>query len=204
MWEGKIILELMGLWVAYSDNQSDRSIKSFAKWLNNKVNPQEGLDATDMHAKKMELGEVFGRLVNFIELWAKLAFKDLPIRHFEDYGILTGAKYMHNPSKNELANIILDQKSTVFEIIKRLRRDGLLEEEVEKEDKRMRRVKLTNYGNEVLEKAQQQAAKVADLLIGDLSDAEVIWILEKFKELDKFHTAKYEKGGFEEIDDLLE
>ncbi|MEM9340287.1 MAG: MarR family winged helix-turn-helix transcriptional regulator [Bacteroidota bacterium] len=204
MREGRIIQELIGLWVEYAESRPDQSIKSFAKWLNNKMNPAEEPDTSDMPAKKMELGKVFGRLINFTELWAKLAFKDLPIRHFEDYGILNGVKYMPNPSKNELANLLLDQKSTAFEIMKRLQRDGLLEEEVEKADKRMKRVRLTKYGDEVLQQAQQQASKVSDLLMGDLNDKEVVGILEKFKELDKFHSAKYDQGNFDSIDDLLD
>jgi len=203
MKERKIIQELVGEWVTFAEARPEPNLKSFSKWLYERHNPSQTVDTSNMQAKKMELGELFGRLINFTELWVRLAFKDLPIRHFEDYGILNAAKHHPNPSKNDLANILLDQKSTAFEIIKRLIRDGLLWEEIEREDKRMRRVRLTPYGEEVFEQASIQARKVANLIMGDLSDSEVLAILEKFRELDRFHKAKYEKGGFVEIDDLL-
>ena len=151
----------------------------------------------------MELGYVFGRMINFTEMWGKLAFKDLPIKQFEDFGILTEVRYKGNPSKNEVASLLLNEKSTAFEIIKRLIRDGMLTEEPDPDDKRIRRIKLTKYGQEVQQQAEQQAAKVSNLLVGDSQDEEILSLLSKFRELDRFHTANYEKGGYESIDDLL-
>jgi len=204
MKEGEAIKDLFSHWVAYSDKRSNYSIKDFSKWLYTKLNPIEETDTRNMREKKMELGHMFGRLSNFAQLWGKLAFKDLPIRHFEDFGVLSGVKYMDAPSKNEIVNLLLNEKSTAFEIIKRLVRDGLLMEEIGKEDKRIRTVKLTPYGEEIFKIAELQTAKVSQLLMGDSSDEEILELLEKLKELNRFHTNKYEKGGFDTIEDVLD
>ena len=68
----------------------------------------------------------------------------------------------------------------------------------------MKRVKLTELGEQVLLKAQQQAGKVSQLLMGDSTDKEILFFLEKFKELDRFHTDRYNQGGFQSIDDVLD
>ena len=203
MSESEIIQELINYWVDYSKKRSDHSLEGFSKWLSNELNPLRTENVEDFRAKKMQLGRVFGRLSNFSQMWGKLAFKDLPIKQFEDYGILAEVKYRVNPSKNEIANLLLNEKSTAFEIIKRLIREGLLTEELDKRDKRIRRIKLTKLGSDIFDKAQIQASKVSEMLMGDSSEEEVDIILQKFKDLDKFHTSLYEKGDYKTVDDLL-
>ena len=203
MSESEIIQELIEHWVTYSKTRSDHSIASFSKWLATRINPEKKSDVADLNFKRMELGRVFGRLSNFSQMWGKLAFKDLPIKQFEDFGILIEVKYRVNPSKNEVANLLLNEKSTAFEIIKRLIREGLLEEKLDEKDKRIRRISLTPAGEKVVAKAEIQAGKVSQLLMGDSSEEEIDFLLNKFSELDKFHTSMYEKGDYEDVDDLL-
>lgn len=202
MSESEIIKELINHWITYSKKRSDHSLEAFSKWLYNELHPVEKSHLEDLRAKKEQLGQVFGRLINFAEMWGKLAFKDLPIKQFEDFGILMEVKFRENPSKNEIANLLLNEKSTAFEIIKRLIRDGLLKEEIDNNDKRIRRIRLTEKGILITEQAQIQAAKVANMLMGDSSEEEIDLMLKKFTELDRFHTSIYEKGGYRSIDDL--
>jgi len=203
MSEGESIHELIGHWVEYSEKRPTPSIEGFSSWLKNRVATPKEAGETNLNQKKMYLGRVFGRIINFTELWGKLAFKDLPIKQFEDFGILTEVKYRINPSKNEVANLLLNEKSTAFEIIKRLIRDKLLKEEVDRKDKRIRRIKLTKYGKEVLERAEIQAGKVSEILMGDSTEEEIDAMINKFEELDRFHTNLYEKVDYKSIDDLL-
>ena len=207
MSEGKAIHELVGYWLEYAEKRSDSSLLAFSKWLQNRLKPinaDQNKMETNIENVRLEIGQVFGRLINYTENWGKLAFKDLPIRQFEDFGILMTVQHIGNPSKNELANLLIIEKSTVFEIIKRLVRDGLLKESIDQDDKRIRRVSLTKEGGKIAEKARQQAMKVSVLLMGDSNDEEIYTFLEKFKELDRFHELKYAQKGVSSIDDLLD
>lgn len=203
MREGEVIKELIDLWLEYSASSPEGSLAGFAKWMSNRLGSSDPEEQKTLDHTRISIGELFGRLINYTELWGKLAFQDLPIRQFEDFGILTNVKYMGNPSKNELANLLIIEKSTVFEIIKRLVRDGLLQEEKDQHDKRIRRVRLTDKGAQVAEQAMIQAKKVSVLLLGDSSPEEVHMLHQKFTELDGFHRAHYERGGYNSIDDLL-
>ncbi|MEM9896791.1 MAG: MarR family winged helix-turn-helix transcriptional regulator, partial [Bacteroidota bacterium] len=152
MSESESLHELIGHWVDYSKKRSNPSVEGFSTWLKARISPPSLESASSLKEKKICLGQVFGRIINFTEMWGKLAFKDLPIKQFEDFGILMEVKYRRNPSKNEVANLLLNEKSTAFEIIKRLIRDGLLMEEVDRHDKRIRRITLSDYGQEVVRK----------------------------------------------------
>ncbi|MEM9887153.1 MAG: MarR family winged helix-turn-helix transcriptional regulator [Bacteroidota bacterium] len=206
MKEVEMIQQLIEKWVTYSKTHPEPSIESFSIWLNTNIKKKQ-LEATaaesDWTNQLLAFGHYFGRLVNFSELWAKLAFKDLPIRTFEDYAILSEVFYKKNPTKNELAELLVNEKSTVFEILKRLIKKEILREHLDENDRRIRRVTLTATGKKVYQLATQQAEKVATLLIGDSSPEELSYLLERFKQLDHFHTAIYAKGAYKAIDDLI-
>jgi len=192
MKEGKKIEELIGYWNEYAQERLDTSVQGFAKWLSIKTQP-----LTDSVVKKksarIQLGYLFGRLVNYSELWTKIAFKDLPIKRFEEYGILRTIEMMGNPSKNSLADSLLLEKSTVFEIIKRLARRGFLVENKDAQDKRITRIQLSKNGVQLVRQAEQMTIKISEFLFGDLTNEEIDMLQLKFKELDKFHFDHYKR-----------
>ncbi|MEM7548291.1 MAG: MarR family winged helix-turn-helix transcriptional regulator [Bacteroidota bacterium] len=205
MKEAEHLHELLNHWIKYSRSYPTTSTHDFAKWLLNQTESriEESGQAQTLMGKQMQLGILLGRLSNFADLWGKLAFKDIPIRSFEEYGILKEVEYKQSPSKNELANVLVNEKSTAFEIIKRLIRDGLFSESIDKNDKRIRRVTLTQKGKKVIEKADHQAQKVAQLLVGNSTEQDIDDLIKKFSYLNDFHTGKYESEGWKSIDDLL-
>ena len=203
-----MIQQLVEKWVEYTKGRSKPSVRGFSQWLyhheQGAASDQKQTDKEpEQRSKQMLIGILFGRLVNFVELWAKLAFKDLPIRHFEDYAILREVREEQNPSKNALANVLVNEKSTVFEIIKRLTREKLLVEKIDRDDRRIRRVSLTEQGKTVLKQADRQANKVAQLLTGHADEATLDFMLDKFAELNDFHTDLYQNKSYDSIDDLL-
>ena len=200
--------ELIDYWIEFSKSHKNEGLSAFGKWLYNRTaqpkqsgNPDFSVD--EIYSKKMQLGYLFGQLSNFTDLWGKLAFKDLPIRSFEDYGILKEVEYKKSPSKNELAGTLVNEKSTAFEIIKRLIRDGMLKEHIDPEDKRIRRVQLTDYGKKIAQQADQMAAKVSELLVGHSTDEEIDLLLKIFSELETFHSNLHSNVPYESIDDLI-
>jgi len=192
MKEGKKIEELIGYWNEYSQERLDTSVQGFAKWLNLKTQPSTD-PLVEKKSARIQLGYLFGRLVNYSELWTKIAFRDLPIKRFEEYGILRTIEMMGDPSKNTLAESLLLEKSTVFEIIKRLVRKGFLLEKKDAHDKRITRIQLSKKGIQLLEQAGHMAMKISEFLFGDLTDQEIDMLLSKFKELDQFHFDHYKR-----------
>ncbi len=210
MGEGEMIHVLIGRWIEYARLRSNHSIKDFASWLYRKVVGTESSQGEDEEIRqspvdmRMEIGYLFGRLANFSELWGKLAFKDLPILQFEDFTILQEVKRQQNPTKKYLAELLVNEKSTAFEIIKRLVRDGLLSEKLDEKDRRIRRVQLTQLGEEVLAAANQQAEKVAILLMGDTAVQDMHRLINVFRDLNDFHTHLHEQVPHETVDDLVQ
>ena len=206
MADAELLRDLLNHWIKYTESQPVHSLSDFIQWMDLQIKasePQKEEFMRKLHQKQMQTGFLLGRLSQFAELWGKLAFQELPIRNFEDYGILKHAEDHPACSKKELAQVLLGEPSTAFEIIKRLIRDGLLEDYTDEVDKRIRRVKLTRLGKRIVQKADIQAGKVAQLLTGHTSDQDLSYLIRLFKTLDSFHTGIYENIQYKKIDDLI-
>jgi DNA-binding MarR family transcriptional regulator len=198
MTKGDLLIEIVNRWKAYDVERQSESIEDFSKWLSSSLEKEKAAqepEVTNTLQKRMVFGELFGRLSNFADLWGKLAFKKLPIRNFEEYIILKTVQYNPNLPKKDLAGELVNEASTAFEIIKRHIRDGLLIDQPDEKDRRMRRVSLTSKGKELIKKADQQAAKVANIIVGDLTESEIDFMIKKLQELNHFHSELHQKGN---------
>lgn len=92
------------------------------------------------------LGYHLGLLLSYTEAWVKLAFRDLPITGFGDFGVLKFIEQARQPTKNAVAESMVMEPSTCFEILKRLQKKGLIKESPDPHDKRAKRVSLTDQG----------------------------------------------------------
>jgi DNA-binding MarR family transcriptional regulator len=199
-----LLKKLIDSWVDYPEGQRPTDLASFADWLSERASDSPAhTKAAEEGELKMRFGYLLGRIINFTDLWGKLGFRALPIRQFEDLALLRKIREDHNPSKNELTHILVNEKSTVFEILKRLKRDRMIVDSIDEHDKRIRRVSLTPYGLQVLKESEKQARKIAEALVGNLSTDEISTLVHLFHKLDLHHSLVYETKSYQNIDDLL-
>ena len=97
-----------------------------------------------------------------------------------------------SPAKNELANLLVNEKSTVFERIKRLVRDDLLEEQLDVVDRRIRRVRLTTAGKQAMEAAETRSDLIGRVLLGPLTEEQRSSFLACLQHLERHHAAQYQ------------
>ena len=168
-------------------------LSRFGVWLNKELNEQKATEIRDEYkvSKNVQIGFLLGHMMAFGEIWTKLAFRDLPIQHFHDFGTLKFIEHHVNPTKKEIADDSMVEQSSCFEALKRLNKNGLLVDEVDKTDKRAKRVKLTKKGKETILRAMQQSYALSDLLVGDLIDEEKDRLIELLGKLNHFHEDLY-------------
>ncbi|MEM1118917.1 MAG: MarR family winged helix-turn-helix transcriptional regulator [Bacteroidota bacterium] len=200
MTEGIALESIIKYWNVYQKEAQNTDLQLFASWLFQQLHPEKtaGMSYKEVHERNTAIGWRFGRLVNFVDLYAKEGFHDLPIRSFEDYAILSAIQERKNPSKMELKNLLVNEKSTVFEILKRLVREELITEHVDSNDRRVRRVCISPKGDAVLHTAHQRTGKIAQLMVGNLTNEEAQTFLHLLTKLDGFHTQFYDNGLYQE------
>ena len=195
------VIRLLEYFKTYQDKGLGDDLGRFGLWLNKELGLGKMIDVHGRYevSVNVTIGFLLGELMSYGDVWSRLAFRDLPIQHFYDYGIVKFVEHEENPTKKEVANMSLLEQSTCFEAIRRLNKHGILSERVDQNDKRVKRGMLTDYGQKITNQATRKVFLLSDLLVGDLVDEEKEDLTRLLKKLDRFHEDLYRNTGKETI-----
>lgn len=199
--KSELLKGLIDEWEVYTENDMNLSMSDFAEWLHGR-NTKRGKDSLpDEVEKEIEdvslnntVARFCGKLIQYSNVWAKLTFRETAFRGFEDYGIAQTILHSKEPTKSNVTGCFLMEKSTAFEIIRRMQKLGLVEESPGKKDKRTKQVKVTKKGIAELKKANLKVNKYSNLILGNLTEKKKIEFLKLLLHLNDFHGKEYEKG----------
>ncbi len=202
----KKAIELLTYWEQFHVETQSDNMQDFAQWLHHQgkkgqpeINTdQEGVNRGGLDTKTAYL---LGGLFNFINKWMKLTFRDIPIVSFEDFGILKTIEAMGTPTKKMIVESFVMEPSTCFEVLKRMKRDGLIEDFADEQDKRVHRVSLTETGKNITDISTRKMTALASLLVGNLSEMEKKNLLPVLDKLNRFHDKLHAEKSREEIID---
>lgn len=191
-----LLRDLIDRFIAYSNTDRRQSMKHFAQWLQEQEDRSDSTETgSEMTGRDLSLAiaEQWGRLSQYATVWGKLAFQQLPVNSYAEFGLLQYIAQLEHPTKSDLVERSMLEKSTCYEIIRRLRQLELIEEERDTEDGRIRRVRLTTLGRQWLEEGERQLGKIAGLLVGDTSRDQQAQLLAILQQLNDFHARLYAK-----------
>ncbi len=199
----KEAIALLQEYQIFQETTGSEEMGRFGDWLKQKHGP-----SPDYHTHEPEVNEaglhvmvsyLLGGLAGYTEAWVKLAFQKLPIVSIVDFAILKTVEYRINPSKKEISENVIAERTTCIESIKRLINEGLLAEENDKIDKRLKRVKLTKAGIRLIAELNNKMRALSSLLIGDLTDEETKSLLPILSKLTRFHEHLYRNKSRDEV-----
>ncbi|WP_028121578.1 MarR family winged helix-turn-helix transcriptional regulator [Epilithonimonas tenax] len=98
------------------------------------------------------------------------------------------------------------EKQTGIQIIKRLLEAGFLEEKNDIEDKRSKRLNLTEQGKKIFHESVENVNQTSKILSGKLNDHEKNEFLRMMKKLNEFHAhvyADYKNADIKKISGLI-
>jgi DNA-binding MarR family transcriptional regulator len=202
-------IPLIEKWEKYIDQTGNESLEHFAVWLldQSRERPHAKTDGPysdimnyfEENAEKSgsllstaQAGFFIGRLYKFVKFYAKNIFSGLPVRTLDEFGILASLDQKEECNKKKLIIDNLIEMSTGIDIVKRLIRLGLINEEVNQEDKRQKLVSLSPKGRDLIRSLYQKMAGLPDVL-GNLGKEERLEIVRMLFDLNHFHTMNYEK-----------
>ncbi|PHN02814.1 hypothetical protein CRP01_29990 [Flavilitoribacter nigricans DSM 23189 = NBRC 102662] len=192
--------ELVDHYLEYAGSNHKQELPEFAAWLRDRTQAKAGTelspqlqDAVKYKGLVLAVAEQWGRLSQFAAVWSKMAFATLPIKTFAEYGLLKYISELNNPTKTDLVEMSMLEKSTCYEIIRRLQQMDLVEEDRDAADKRIRRVRLTPAGQEVVSGGDEQLLKISRVLVGDLDREHQTQLLGILIQLNDFHFRLYQQ-----------
>lgn len=134
------------------------------------------------------IGHLWGRMLRHTAFLTKKALEETELRSLDEFGILITVEQHNRPSKSQIVQETLQEPTTCFESIKRLERLSLIKEHPDAEDKRVRRVSFTEKGAAHFRIVKNKVFLLAQVLVGNSSEAEQVQLLQLLKNLDAYHS----------------
>jgi MarR family transcriptional regulator, lower aerobic nicotinate degradation pathway regulator len=199
------IVELVNRWDAFAQENADASIADFCRfYLASEENAKHSSDTYPDIPIESRLGRTFGRMSRFSSFYAKKALASVGINNIEDFGYLMALREMGSPRKSQLIQSSLSDFTTGIEVINRLIRMGLMEEFPDPDDRRSKRLKLTEKGLEVSDASLPVMHIMGKMVFSSLSREEQDILFQIILKLDRVHSDRYQDLRQMEWEDIRE
>jgi MarR family transcriptional regulator, lower aerobic nicotinate degradation pathway regulator len=178
----------------------------FAVWLARQsaaagqVAPRHGPEE-NAQSESVEIGKLLVYLNRYAKNYAKKALEGSLLGGMDEFVYLAILLYEGALTKSELIHRNRHEKPTGMEIIRRLLTAGFVEQSDDPDDRRSKRLLITDAGKAVFGQVVERMDFVSELLTGNLNSAEKMLLLQILEKLEGFHQlilAKTKGGDFEE------
>lgn len=198
----------------YENEFGNADLKHFSIYLRDKLissgpaqhaTDLENIDFKDYRSlPEVEFAELFTGLFRFVKYYVKKALTNSNIKTLDEFGFLATLTRNKSLLKNELISMHLMETSSGSEILKRLIKNGLISESPDNNDKRAKRVSLTEYGIIEITQVSRDMHKASELVIGNLDSMEIHHALSIFNKLHYYHQHIHDCNKNATLDELHE
>jgi MarR family transcriptional regulator, lower aerobic nicotinate degradation pathway regulator len=194
----KLIEELLPILAAYEleKTEEEESVNNFARWIVQKekenlfteLTVAKGESQTALQMRFVDNARLLVRMYRYAKMYGKKVIPNESPISFEDYSYLVPLYYMGKMTKMQLIQQNVHEKSTGMEIIKRLQKTGMIEQEDNDIDKRSKHIFLTEKGKVEMDKIQSAMWKLTADVNGNLTSTETHTLYQLLEKLDFFHN----------------
>lgn len=142
-------------------------------------------------------------MARYAQFYGRRVFRNTDIYSEDDWGVLITLYPDIQLKKTDVIRQCIMEKSSGNEVLKRMLKQGLLQEHVHPDDKRAKLIGLTDAGRAAFESVQNGVAKLSDTVVADLTDAEKTNLLQILNKLNRYHKPVFEAADEEELERLL-
>jgi DNA-binding MarR family transcriptional regulator len=199
-----------------NENEREATLQDFTGFLINHVElPLDGLASSEVRFGENEhtaqqvayqIDNNISRLLIFMSRYAKSyikkALEDTPLQTTEDFTCLAILLTHQDLSKTELISHNIQEKTSGSVVINRLIKAGLIKQWDNKNDKRGKRISITEDGRVLLFQVFEHTSHVGKIVTGKLSLEEKLNLQHLLQKLEDFHYPIHEKKSVNSKKDL--
>lgn len=188
------------------------TVEDFRLWLNDKKYREESptkLFKNEEHEVSFTENEICKQVLllgRYSKQLIRKGLGDFPELANEEFTYLYRLKDEPNLTKIQLIERNGHEKQTGTQIIKRLLEYELVEEKNDSEDKRSKRLNITEKGKDYFHRSVEKVNITSKILSGKLQEKEKSELLELLKKLNDFHAtiySQYKNFNIEELNDTF-
>ncbi|MGV9012214.1 MAG: MarR family winged helix-turn-helix transcriptional regulator [Flavobacteriales bacterium] len=164
-------------WLEYEAMHKDATIADFCRHELTLENEKEhrvkfagSVVPPDLHSF---LAKMIGRVSGLHSLYAGKALRACGLNNFDDFVYLINISVLDGPKKTQVIHANFNELSSGLLILSRLVRQGLIKQTASKDDKRVKRLFLTDKGIEVLAQCYAQMAVVNRFFFAEIPEQDV-------------------------------
>ena len=200
----------------YQKENESKDVNDFSNWLTKKIKGKP--------TKKPEIGGVLPEIMHSIPdlsndffivnqlrylfkystFYTKKALEGTNLKTINDIAFLATLLIEKDLTKSELISRHLTEITSGTEVIKRLNKLGLLNDYKSKDDKRSKKVHLTEVGRDLITEIMFEMNKVAQIITSGLKKNEKDDLLEILTKMREYHDNIYKKHRKKSIEDIIE
>ena len=181
-------------WLEKYQNEThtdDHSLESFILWLNSKLYTETSKHSPEM--LDMELSFLLVMQSRYYKAYAKKVLGESELTSPDGFSFLYHLSLTGSFRKMELIKMHNLEPPSGIEVLKRLLKKGFIAEFDDEDDKRAKRISITEKGKKELERIMPKMKEVFHLMTAELSLNEKIHAVGFLKQLNDFHTSSRHK-----------
>lgn len=200
-------VDLVTKWAKFTEKHPDAGIDDFCR--HHLITKRENKNINKLFSgealppdNKIILTKLINRISKLNLLYFNLIIPETGIEHIDEFQFLVTISNLKNPMKTEVINHNFTELSTGLLVIERLKKRKYITEHSDPDDKRSKRLKITEKGQTILNGCYTRLRKIHEMMYYDLYEEDIklcIQLLQgieiKFSKLWLTHKGK----GFDEI-----
>ena len=190
-------------------------VADFSSWLQKEMagevrikDTRAGNESLETTRRSEDVRTTISKMVymmyRYARFYTKKAMVNSEISSLDDFALLVTLRSHKSVIKGELIKMFVLEKTTGIEIVNRLIRNGLAKQEDSEEDKRNKKIAITEKGKKELNIIFAEMAKTSEIVTGNLEDEEQLELIRLLTKLDRFHHELVNCNGLENIDDYAQ
>lgn len=204
----KLVHELIASLEEFEQETKLDSVEDFRIWLNEKhykaqspkfISEKQNREVNDL---ENEIAKQVILLSRFSKQTIRRGLQDFPELVNEEFTYLYRLVDEPNLTKMQLVEKNAHEKQTGMVFIKRLVKNGLIEEVQDDKDKRVTHLKVTEAGKNVFNQSVKEVTEISKILSADLSQSEKDELLRLLRKLNEFHSTVYHQFKNKSIEEI--
>jgi len=169
--------------------ENELDLKSFIIWLNSQLfaDDHAGQTVQQEDMLDMELSFLLVLQHRHYKAYAKKALGDSVFSSPEGFSFLYHLAYADSYRKMELIKMHLLEPPSGIEVLKRLLKNSLIEEFDDPDDKRAKRIRITEKGKTEMQRVLPKMEKVFHSMTAEMSLNEKLHVVSFLKSMNDYH-----------------
>lgn len=205
-----LLKELIPYLERYQKEGNNGNVEEFLLWSQNSSMdsisniPDESVQVPLQGDVDAKITQLITLLYKYVRFYFKKGLKDTLLNTTEDFGFLATLAMQGDLKKNELIQKNTCEFTSGMEVIRRLERNELICSFMDLEDKRAKRVKITEKGFNVFYAALPVLNQIGTIAVGNLSEIEQDKLMFLLQKLNAFHNPVFHKEKISNLSDIVE